>query len=726
MACRRRDQRLLPSRWRIRIRRTVAVVTLALATFAGTAGAATLSKDGSAMIYNASGGEANDLTVSWDGTDYVFAESSLNIVESCEDGAINTTVRCGPAGVTEIRILLQDDNDHLTIANSVAAAGSRRILAEGGDGTDTLSGGAAPESLCGGPGNDTLNGGGGNDRLDFPCVDPQEDQTAGGDTLNGDAGDDQLNGGPGSALAGDNLFGGSGTDTAYFDQRAAPLTITLDDASNDGETGEGDNVHADVENLIGGTAGDTLAGSAAPNGLDGGPGDDVVSGGGADDAIAGGFGNDSLWGDDGNDTMTASDGDDSLVGGAGNDSLASGAGTDAADGGAGDDAVAGGAGGDMVRGGDGNDVLDGAEAGLVGADGNDKLLGDAGADVLRAGPGDDELDGGLGPDQLNGEAGRDTLTYEDRANAVTVTLNDRADDGEDGEGDNVASDIEVVVGGTLWDTLVGNRNRNTLQAGLGEDYVVGNTGADTLDGGGGPDLVLARDGNHDTVDCGGGGDLVVVDENDEVRGCRYRDQTGKRTPTFGQSALVSGRRYGYRLPDGLRDYPLGGSSLKFPMGSTIDARKAPVHITIATSAKGAARASANAKSTLQGVSVSGGPVTVRQSAGKRSVATFRLRGRPTGCSRAASVPRAPADARTPRVATRIDKRKRRRGRRPLPKIVVAGQFSLGAAFGTEWTTEERCNGTFTRVRSGTVRVQDLKRHRTRVLHAGDTYLARRR
>jgi hypothetical protein len=38
-------------------------------------------------------------------------------------------------------------------------------------------------------------------------------------------------------------------------------------------------------------------------------------------------------------------------------------------------------------------------------------------------------------------------------------------------------------------------------------------------------------------------------------------------------------------------------------------------------------------------------------------------------------------------------------------------------------TEDRCDGTLTRVMTGTVRVRDFGRHRTVTVHAGKTYLA---
>jgi Ca2+-binding RTX toxin-like protein len=714
MASRLGDRRRRKSRWWSPIGRTVVAAISAWATLAATADASLLTKTAGAIVYTASDGEPNRLTVSRQGTNYVFAESGgVDIDGRCETISSAPSVTCGAAGVTEIDIYLQDNGDSLTIQNSVAAAGQPRILAEGGDGTDMLNGGDGPESLCGGPGDDTLDGGGGNDRLDFPCVDPQTDQTPGPDTLIGGAGDDQLNGGPGSPLESDKLFGGVGTDSADYSQRAAALTITLDDAGDDGQAGEGDNVHADVENVIGGSGGDTVVGSGAPNVLDARDGNDVVLGGGADDVLAGGAGNDTLMGEAGGDTLTAADGDDGLAGGDGNDYLGGGGGADVLDGGASDDMLEGGAGIDTLDGADGNDRLNGGEAALVGGDGGDQLRGGAGADSLLGGPGDDSLDGGLGPDQINGEAGRDTLSYEHRATSVTVTLNGRADDGEDGERDNVAGDVEVVLGGTLWDTLEGDRSANTFQAGAGEDLLVGNAGRDTLDGGGGSDLIWARDRTHDTVDCGGGADIAIVDKDDDVRDCKWLDRVGRRKPALARSALVTGRDYRYGAPGQRRNYPLEGS-LKFPMGSRIDARQAQVRVTTATASKGA----------RQEMSVRGGPFTVRQT---RSTAVFRLTAGPRRCSRGVNGPRAPADARAPRIVMRIEKPKRRRGRPRTPQQVeVPGDNSIGAAFGTEWTTEERCNGTFTRVRSGVVKVRDLRRHVTKVLRAGQSYLAPRR
>jgi Ca2+-binding RTX toxin-like protein len=712
MASRLGDRRLRRSRWWSRICLTVVVAICASATLVATADASSVMKNAGVIVYLAGDGEANSLTVSLQGTNYLFVESSgVDIDGRCETITSGPSAVCGASGVSEIDIFLQDVNDSLTIKDSVAVPGQPRVVAEGGAGNDMLTGGAGPESLCGGPGNDTLNGGGGNDRLDFPCVNPQTDQTPGGDILNGGAGDDQLNGGPaGSPLESDRLFGGDGTDTADYSQRAAPLTIALDDAENDGEAGEGDNVHADVENVIGGSAGDMLVGSGAPNALDGRDGNDVVIGGGADDMLAGGVGNDTLSGGDGGDTLSGADGDDALAGDDGNDSLLGGGGTDTLDGGAGGDTLSGGAGIDTLNGGDGDDWLNGSEVGLVGGDSDDKLRGGPGADVLLGGPGDDWLDGGLGPDQINGEDGRDTLSYEDRANPVTVTLDGLPNDGEDREGDNVGADVEIILGGTVWDTLTGDRAPNTLRGGSGEDLITGKAGPDVLDGGDAPDLVWARDGDTDAVDCGDDGDLAIVDRGDVVRGCKWIDQGGKRRLTVGRSALVRAVRseFGLRLPVGQRFYKLE-DPVKIPIGSTIDAREGEVWLGTARNSKGA----------RQEISVSRGVFSVRQKSGKRPVTELRLVGSLAACGRSATVRRAPKNQPVRRLATRVDKRE-------PGKYRVRGRYSIGAATGTAWVTEERCEGTFTRVRSGVVRVRDLERKRTRVLHAGESYLARPR
>jgi Ca2+-binding RTX toxin-like protein len=242
-------------------------------------------------------------------------------------------------------------------------------------------------------------------------------------------------------------------------------THTGDDA-DDGESGEGDDVLSDVENIIGGSGADELVGSTGPNTITGGDGADVISGGdggncttdidvlnggnhddvfmmGPDpdcgDTVNGGAGTDRVDyqyrtailrisvnnaaddGDDNDNNGTTDEGDnikndvEQIFGGSANDVIV---------GGTGNDDLRGGAGNDTLSGGGGNDTL-------VGHSGDDVLNGDAGDDVFPC-EGEDtdyishaEADRakGAGMDIINGGAGsRDQVSYEGRTDPVAVTM----------------------------------------------------------------------------------------------------------------------------------------------------------------------------------------------------------------------------------------------------------------------------------------------------------------
>jgi len=55
-----------------------------------------------------------------------------------------------------------------------------------------------------------------------------------------------------------------------------------------------------------------------------------------------------------------------------------------------------------------------------------------------------------------------------------------------------------------------------------------------------------------------------------------------------------------------------------------------------------------------------------------------------------------------------------------------GRHSHATVRGTRWLTADRCDGTLTRVTNGSVAVRDLTRHRTVVVRAGRSYLAKSR
>jgi ferric-dicitrate binding protein FerR (iron transport regulator) len=54
-----------------------------------------------------------------------------------------------------------------------------------------------------------------------------------------------------------------------------------------------------------------------------------------------------------------------------------------------------------------------------------------------------------------------------------------------------------------------------------------------------------------------------------------------------------------------------------------------------------------------------------------------------------------------------------------------GRSSTATVRGTEWSVIDRCDGTLTTVKRGTVIVRDTVKHRTVKLRSGQSYLARR-
>ena len=193
----------------------------------------------------------------------------------------------------------------------------------------------------------------------------------------------------------------------------------------------------------------------------------------------------------------------------------------------------------FVRGGDGNDVLAGGEGAdlLSGEGGDDALDGGTGIDLLAGGPGADRIGGGTGvifpfpffEEELE-DLEFDVAVYDRRIRPVSVDLDGVADDGEQGEGDNVGTDVEGIIGGLGSDTLVGNARANVLIGRGGSDRLVARGATDLLDGGGGND-VLSGGGGRD--------DLMAAAGRDQLHGGGGRDQLhggGGRDRVFGQGA----------------------------------------------------------------------------------------------------------------------------------------------------------------------------------------------
>jgi hypothetical protein len=58
------------------------------------------------------------------------------------------------------------------------------------------------------------------------------------------------------------------------------------------------------------------------------------------------------------------------------------------------------------------------------------------------------------------------------------------------------------------------------------------------------------------------------------------------------------------------------------------------------------------------------------------------------------------------------------------KFRTSGKYSSATVRGTIWLTQDRCDGTLTKVNRGVVQVRDFKRRKTVTVKAGKSYLAR--
>lgn len=142
--------------------------------------------------------------------------------------------------------------------------------------------------------------------------------------------------------------------------------------------------------------------------------------------------------------------------------------------------------------------------------GNDQLLGRSNLQkplTLRGGEGNDTLTGGAKADTFEGGNGTDTADYSIRSVNLNISLDNIANDGAAGEGDNVKSDVENIKSGSGSDSIYGSSAANSLDAGAGADRVDADAGNDTIRGGRGNDTLSGGAGNdqilgeedHDTI-----------------------------------------------------------------------------------------------------------------------------------------------------------------------------------------------------------------------------------
>jgi hypothetical protein len=155
------------------------------------------------------------------------------------------------------------------------------------------------------------------------------------------------------------------------------------------------------------------------------------------------------------------------------------------------------------------------------------------------------------------------------------------------------------------------------------------------------------------------------------------------------------------------------AATSLPSGTVIDARRGTVQLTTAVDRKG----------TTQTGTFWGARFQVRQSASGGGMTQLILKGgdfshcAATANARTADGARAVAAAakKPPRTLWGSDHNGR---------FQTRGRGSVATVRGTRWVTEDRCNGTLTRVLEGAVAVHDLGRNTTTVVAHGHHYLAR--
>jgi Ca2+-binding RTX toxin-like protein len=327
------------------------------------------------LTFTAGSGEANHLLLLLGSGGYRVVDLGAAITAGTGCVAVNSSeVFCAFTldfdETPTMDIVLGDLDDFASISPKFAS----EATIDGQDGADELeiSAGCEAEDVCnllllGGPGVDILRAVGA-----FALL----DGGAGGDTMEG-----------------------LGAQVDYR-ARVTPVSVVGNGAADDGEAGEGDNVSANVDVVLGTSAGDSFTDVSA---VGRGGNDTFISTGAGGVFCDGGSGDDVLIGGAGEDFCFGGTGEDALNGGGGFDDLEGGGGADTIRGGPGRDFLFGGRGADTIRGGPGRDFLFGERGDdlLVGGDGRERRIsGGRGDDTLRARDGlRERVSGGRGSDR---------------------------------------------------------------------------------------------------------------------------------------------------------------------------------------------------------------------------------------------------------------------------------------------------------------------------------------
>jgi hypothetical protein len=183
-----------------------------------------------------------------------------------------------------------------------------------------------------------------------------------------------------------------------------------------------------------------------------------------------------------------------------------------------------------------------------------------------------------------------------------------------------------------------------------------------------------------------------------------REFTVLPPPRFGHTVnlhLVSGVVL-VRLPGKKKFIPLT-SDIQIPVGAVIDATNGRVSLTSAKSEHGGEQTADFYLGTFKVLQpAKGAPITVVKLVG------------PTSC---------PGGKKGDRPATASRKKGGGLWGNGHGNYRSVGKHGSATVRGTIWFTQDRCDGTFFRVKRGVVGIRDFTRHKTVTINAGSTYLA---
>jgi hypothetical protein len=210
---------------------------------------------------------------------------------------------------------------------------------------------------------------------------------------------------------------------------------------------------------------------------------------------------------------------------------------------------------------------------------------------------------------------------------------------------------------------------------------------------------------------------TASDASSEVRVLGIGPEGGVTPPVPGKSVaigLVSGKVF-FKSPTGRRTQLKADTTI--PVGSQIDTLHGRVELTAAATGTGA---------TTQKANFYQGTFKVRQ----RRPTSNRAAALTTDITLVGEASRSQCASARGAGAAAVSKKK---GPHAVlgklwgngkGKFRTNGKYSSATVRGTVWLTTDRCDGTLTTVKRGTVSVRDLRRHKTVTVKAGRSYLAR--